>query len=418
MASAARKRARTAGADGELDGGAVAVADGFEAPLFGVRVVGQVTTLPLEGEDGPLALDDVTGVVSVARAPAGLRGIAISPDGSALFAADFGGRKILQVEVATGTVTTLAGSGTPGSADGVGGAAQFFCPHGVVISPDGSALFVTDWGGDKIRRVEVATGAFKHPCGVAISPDSSALFVVDRFNHKIRRVEVLATGAVITVAGSGTYGFSDGMGGAAQFYYPCGVAISPDGSALFVADDDNHKIRRVEVATGAVTTVAGSSTEGSADGVGAVAQFHNPLGVAISTDGSALLVCSADDGGLRQVCVLAPPPPPTFAPIVVPPSTLAADLGQMSGDASLPEGKVTFIVGDDEERVEHVSKNLLCIRSVFFRTMFGIGMKERDAASRAQRALDLRQLADSGFDRLTQVTCAHGEASRVQVVKH
>ena len=51
MASAARKRARTAGEDGGSDE-AVAVADGFEAPLFGVRVVGQVTTLPLEGEDG------------------------------------------------------------------------------------------------------------------------------------------------------------------------------------------------------------------------------------------------------------------------------------------------------------------------------------------------------------------------------
>ncbi|EOD08290.1 hypothetical protein EMIHUDRAFT_371997 [Emiliania huxleyi CCMP1516] len=94
------------------------------------------------------------------------------------------------------------------------------------------------------------------------------------------------------------------------------------------------------------------------------------------------------------------------------------------GDASLPEGKVTFLVGDDEERIEHVSKNNLCARSPVFRTMFGIGMKERDAAEvtvshtdlasftalvrylltdkfdlgeevggRAQRALDLRELA-------------------------
>ena len=63
MASASRKRARTAGEDGESEGGAVAVADGFEAPLFGVRVVGQVTTLPLEGEDGPRSLGRV-GVAS------------------------------------------------------------------------------------------------------------------------------------------------------------------------------------------------------------------------------------------------------------------------------------------------------------------------------------------------------------------
>ena len=63
MASAARKRARTAGEDGESDGGAVAVADGFEAPLFGAPVFGQVTTLPLQGEDGPLAALAVYGVV-------------------------------------------------------------------------------------------------------------------------------------------------------------------------------------------------------------------------------------------------------------------------------------------------------------------------------------------------------------------
>ena len=100
------------------------------------------------------------------------------------------------------------------------------------------------------------------PLGLAISPDGSALFVADCKNHKIRRVEV-ATGAVTTLAGSGTVGSADGVGGAAQFRNPFGVAISPDGSALFVADQGNHKIRRVEVATGEVTTVAGSGTRGS-----------------------------------------------------------------------------------------------------------------------------------------------------------
>ena len=106
----------------------------------------QVTTLPLEGEDGPLAALEVNGVVSdragdwyvttadsvLHVSAAGrvrsvatlegviLRGIAVSPDGSVLFVADFAAHKILQVEAATGAVTTLAGSGTRGSADGVG----------------------------------------------------------------------------------------------------------------------------------------------------------------------------------------------------------------------------------------------------------------------------------------------------------
>ncbi|EOD05159.1 hypothetical protein EMIHUDRAFT_220272 [Emiliania huxleyi CCMP1516] len=108
--------------------------------------------------------------------------------------------------------------GEDGDIDAVGGTAQFNHPHGVAISPDGSALFVADFGNDKIRRVEVAIGA------------------------------------VTTLAGSGWGGDADGVGVAAQFYYPHGVAISSDGGALFVSDMDNHKIRRVEVATGAVTT--------------------------------------------------------------------------------------------------------------------------------------------------------------------
>ncbi|EOD06845.1 hypothetical protein EMIHUDRAFT_249649 [Emiliania huxleyi CCMP1516] len=163
----------------------------------------------------------------------------------------------------------------------------------------------------------------------------------------------------------------------AQFYIPSGIAISLDGGALFVADLANHKIRRVEVATGEVTTVAGSGTRGSADGVGDAAQFNGPAGIAISSDGSTLLVSSGD--GFRQVCVAAPPPPPSFAPIFVPPSSLAADLAKTWGDKTLPEGKVTFLVGDDLERIEHVSKNGPFIK--------------HEEGGRAQRALDLRELA-------------------------
>jgi DNA-binding beta-propeller fold protein YncE len=69
-----------------------------------------------------------------------------------------------------------------------------------------------------------------------------------------------------------------------------GIFVSWDGSAKFVADAGNATIRRVEVATGAVTTLAGSSEEGDADGVGGAAQFSEPYSLAVSLDGSALFV--------------------------------------------------------------------------------------------------------------------------------
>ncbi|EOD27951.1 hypothetical protein EMIHUDRAFT_44202, partial [Emiliania huxleyi CCMP1516] len=217
-----------------------------------------------------------------------------------VFVADYSSHDIRRVEVATGEVTTLVDSLDADEA------AQFDGPAAIAISPDGSALFVADSANNKIRRVEVATGAvttiagsgedgstdgvggaaqFCIPCGLAISPDGGALFVADSSNDKIRRVEV-ATGEVTTVAGSGMMGSADGVGDAARFDFPIGIAISQDGSALFVADYENHKIRRVEVATGAVKTIAGSGTDGSADGVGDAAEFDGPVEVAISADGS------------------------------------------------------------------------------------------------------------------------------------
>ena len=254
------KRARTAG-DGEDDEKAVPVADGFEAPIFGARVVGQVTTLTLEGEDGPLAS---LGSVGVASDHAGAWYVATKDS-------------LLHVSAA-GRVRRVAALPASGGGD-------YY--YTVTVSPDGSAVFVADFSGHEIRRVEVATGE------------------------------------VTTLAGSGEEGGADGVGDAAQFYNPSGVAISPDGGALFVANYGNDKIRRVEVATGEVTTLAGSGTSGSVDGVGDAAELNGPVEVAISPDGSTLFVGSND--GLRQVCVAAPPPPPSFAPIVVPPSTLGAD---------------------------------------------------------------------------------------------
>ncbi|EOD10813.1 hypothetical protein EMIHUDRAFT_248207 [Emiliania huxleyi CCMP1516] len=170
-----------------------------------------------------------------------------------------------------------------------------------------------------------------------------------------------------------------------------------------------RRASRVEVATGAVTTLAGS-TYGFSDGVGGAAQFRNPLGVAISTIGSVLLVCTSDS--LRQVCVSAPPPPPSFAPIVVPPSTLAADLGKVCGDPALPDGKVTVLETDLATFTALV--RYLCTDQL------DLG---EEGGGRAQRALDLRQLAQMYQVPRLELLCAQalqesvGPASAVPLLE-
>ena len=173
--------------------------------------------------------------------------------------ADSANCEIRQIVIATGVVTTLAGSTTCGSADGTGTAAQFDHPY-------------------------------------SITSDGTNLYVADSNNHEIRKI-VIATGVVTTLAGSTTSGSADGNGTAATFKFPRG--ITTDGTNLYVADTYNYTIRKIVIATSAVTTLAGSGSAGSADGNGTAATFNLPRG--ITTDGTSLYVVDSSNHEIRQI---------------------------------------------------------------------------------------------------------------------
>ena len=202
-----------------------------------------------------------------------------------------------------GVVTTLAGlAGTPGSADGTGSEARFNNARGIAIAPSGD-LYVTDSLNHNIRKITPdgvvttlaglagssgdvdATGTaarFKSPVAVAVD-GTGTLFVADQDNNKIRKVT--PTGVVTTLAGAGSqFGYADGPGAVAKFWRPQGVAVAPDGS-IYVSEASNM-IRRV-TAAGVVTTVAGlgGGVAGSEDGVGSAARFNSPYGLAFDTEG-------------------------------------------------------------------------------------------------------------------------------------
>ncbi len=196
-------------------------------------------------------------------------------------------------------VTTFAGSGSSGSTDGAATSARFSNPWG--ITTDGTNLYVADYSNHRIRKIVISTGVvstlagsssgfadgtgtsakFNSPFG--ITTDGTNLYVVDRSNHKIRKI-VISSGAVTTLAGSSS-GFADGTGTSARFSSPDG--ISTDGANLYVGDTSNHKIRKIVISTGAVTTLAGS-TYGFANGTATSAKFNSPRGVVVA--GSHLYV--------------------------------------------------------------------------------------------------------------------------------
>lgn len=237
----------------------------------------------------------------------------VATDGENLFVTDSG--TIRKVAIATGTVTTLAGtSGVYGSQDGTGAAASFWSPEN--ITTDGKNLFISDNNKCTIRKVVIATGvvstlagspdvrgfadgtgaaaSFSGPAG--ITTDGTNLFVCDIHNNTIRKI-VIATGAVTTLAGSaGVSGAANGPGAAASFSGPQG--ITTDGMNLFVADYGNKTVRKIVIATGAVTTLAGSAgVYGSADGIGSAARFRYPTG--ITTDGASLYL--TDFASVRKI---------------------------------------------------------------------------------------------------------------------
>ncbi len=181
-------------------------------------------------------------------------GAAVGPDGTIYVADSFNHR--IRAITPGGVVSTLAGTGSIGFADGPGNNAKFNFPYGVAVGPDGT------------------------------------IYVADTYNNRIRAVT--PGGVVTTLAGTSIYvGFADGPGNTAQFNYPNGVAVGPDGT-IHIADTNNHRIRAITPA-GVVSTLAGTGTYYFADGPGTIALFRYPSGVAVAPNGTIYVADTYND---------------------------------------------------------------------------------------------------------------------------
>lgn len=222
---------------------------------------------------------DVSEAVGAARSSSG-REIGAMPRREALKA--LGALFVAPAAVAQeASVSTLIGTGTAGYSD-----QQVNNPYGLTIGPD-QALYFCDLDNQRIRRLDLRTRRTRTVAGNGqrgYSGDGGAaanaslnmpheiqfdaaghLYIAERDNHVIRKVDA-ATGTISTFAGTGSAGFSGDGGPAsgAQLRTPHSIAVDPEGRFLLICDTGNHRIRRVDFATGVISTIGGTGGRGAA----------------------------------------------------------------------------------------------------------------------------------------------------------
>lgn len=213
-------------------------------------------------------------------------------------------------------IELVSGDGIDGQRDGAATTARYSDPWGIALDAHGT-LYVADAGGsNRIRRIGVdgtvstlaggregfadgigAAAAFNTPSGLAIDAAGN-LYVADTGNHAIRKVT--PQGAVTTLAGTGTSGYRDGPAAQAQFDAPIGVAVDALGK-VYVADTYNDRIR-VLAPDGVVTTLAGGDGPAYGDGVGSGASFDTPCALAVDKAGT-VWVADTGNGAIRRIAL-------------------------------------------------------------------------------------------------------------------
>jgi sugar lactone lactonase YvrE len=280
--------------------------------------------LPAYDGDGKLALD---------TAFYWPQDIAVNPSTGLLYIVDWNNHMIRRVE-ADGRVVRVAGVGQLGDTNGPALDVRLNHPTDIAFHPISGELYIATWHIDKIKRLNSSDNtivAVSKPDGrrffsgdggdfslaelnlpSSVKFDAAGnMFIGDEGNRRVRYVSA-ATNIIETIVGVGTAGFSGdgGDGREAELNLPVGqsaqpggrVCLDPTGAYLYIADTDNHRIRRVVVATNIITTVAGNGTAAySGDGGPATsAALFSPVDVDCDAQGN-LYICERDGHTVRKV---------------------------------------------------------------------------------------------------------------------
>lgn len=267
--------------------------------------------------------DGISAVLSQINNPAG---IALDTFGN-LYVADRANHRIRKIS-GTGTITTVAGTGTMGfSGDGSAAtAAQLNNPAGVWVDYDGT-LYISDAGNNRVRRINTSgvintivgtgtggyngdnvqanTAQLNNPGGLCLDNNGN-LYIADVGNHRVRKIN--SSNVITTVAGTGTggYGGDGSVATSAQLNNPQDVVYSLATNGLYIADYGNNRVRLLDLFTGNITTFAGTGTAGySGDyDVATSAMLNGPI--RLSTDGQSIYISDRNNNRIRKV-QLSPP---------------------------------------------------------------------------------------------------------------
>jgi uncharacterized protein (TIGR03437 family) len=252
-------------------------------------------------------------------------GVAVDSSGN-VYIADSANNRVRKV-TAAGAISTIAGTGAPGSS-GDGGPASNAAlnePFGVTLDPSGNNLYVTEFSGDRVRKISLSSltiatvagdgiGGYTGDGGLAVNAELSGpksvavdaagdLYIADAINNVVRLVT--PAGAISTAVGTGASGFGGDLGpaSAAQLTNPTGLALDSAGS-LYITDGST-RIRKV-YSVGVIVTIAGNGSRGfSGDGGAATsAELSGPSGIAVNASGSLYVT----DSGNNAIRLLAPLP--------------------------------------------------------------------------------------------------------------
>lgn len=246
------------------------------------------------------------------------------------YIADSQNQRIRKVTKSDGKISTVAGTGTAGlGADNVQAInSQLDTPLGVCLDPGGKILYIADTNNNRIRKLDLTSGfidtfagtgtagsagdsgpaknaQLNKPSDCVVDPTNGNLYIADTVNSRIRKVN-LETNIITTFAGNGVAGFSgdNAQATAAQVNNPVGVAIDTTNTKLLIADTNNHVVRSVNLATGFITTVAGTpgaSGNTGDNGPATVARLNQPKGVAYNPSNLAYYIADYGNNKIRQV---------------------------------------------------------------------------------------------------------------------